>query len=181
MFEKGFRLRNRWRDAIGENGGDGSVLDVCLWTGRATFDVIGTAGLCSISHSQFDTNGTSGFDYEFNSIEDATNELFRAYREMFELSVSQQRSSMRTLLGIYFPIIDVLFVSKRRQIFGVSSLSVSIQPDLAARTVKKCHKVIWRVAGTLVQEKKKKVMDALQRGETCEDNDLLALMCTFIF
>jgi len=41
--------------------------------------------------------------------------------------------------------------------------------------------VIWRVAGTLVQEKKKKVMDALQSGKPCEDKDLLALMRAFIF
>lgn len=57
---------------------------------------------------------------------------------------------------------------------------MTIQPDQAAKTVKRCHKVIWRVAGTLVQEKKKKIMDALQRGETCEDGDLLALMCAFV-
>jgi len=55
------------------------------------------------------------------------------------------------------------------------------QPDMATKTVNKCHKVIWRVAGTLVQEKKKKVMDALQRGQSCEDNDLLALMRMFAF
>jgi hypothetical protein len=54
------------------------------------------------------------------------------------------------------------------------------QPDLAAKTVKRCHKVIWRVAGTLVQEKKKKVVDALQSGKSCEDKDLLALMRTFV-
>jgi len=52
-----------------------------------------------------------------------------------------------------------------------------IQPDSATKTVKRCHKVIWRVAGTLVQEKKRKVMDTLQSGKPCEDKDLLALMC----
>jgi hypothetical protein len=57
---------------------------------------------------------------------------------------------------------------------------VLIQPDLAARTVKRCHKVIWRVAGTLVQEKKKKVLDGLLSGKPCEDKDLLALMCEFV-
>lgn len=44
MFEKGFGLRNKWRDIVGKNDGDGSVLDVCLWVSRATFDVIGAAG-----------------------------------------------------------------------------------------------------------------------------------------
>ncbi|KAF9778030.1 cytochrome P450 [Thelephora terrestris] len=142
VFERGFRLRDRWRDIITKNSGDKAVLDVCMWASRITFDVIGAAG----------------FDYDFNSIKNDTNELFCAYREMFELSISQNQNVMRQLLSIYFPIVNVLF------------------PDLAARTVKRCHKVIWRVAGTLVQEKKKKVLDALQGGKPCEDKDLLALM-----
>lgn len=44
MFERGFRLRNRWRNIIGKDGGDGAVLDVCMWASRITFDVIGAAG-----------------------------------------------------------------------------------------------------------------------------------------
>jgi len=56
MFEKCFRLRNRWRDIVGKNGGDGSVLDVYLWVSRATFDVIGTAG----SHTVFLRIGNVG-------------------------------------------------------------------------------------------------------------------------
>ena len=60
----------------------------------------------------FDANDASGFDYDFNSIEDDTNELFCAYREMFELAISQQHSPARQLLGIYFPIVNVLFVSE---------------------------------------------------------------------
>jgi hypothetical protein len=63
------------------------------------------------SYSVFNAESTPGFDYDFNSIEDDTNELFCAYREMFELSVSQQPNSIRQLLGIYFPIVDVVFVS----------------------------------------------------------------------
>ena len=41
--------------------------------------------------------------------------------------------------------------------------------------------MIRRVAGTLIQEKKKKVMDALQSGKPSEDRDLLTLMCGFVF
>ena len=47
VFEKGFRLRNRWRDIISKNGGSEAVMDVYVWLGRATFDVMGTAGLCT--------------------------------------------------------------------------------------------------------------------------------------
>jgi len=67
----------------------------------------------------FDANDTTGFDYDFNSIEDDTNELFCAYREMFELAISQQDKPMRQLLGIYFPIVNVLFVSEFREMAGV--------------------------------------------------------------
>ena len=103
---------NRWRDIISKSGGNEAVLDVCMWAGRITFDVIGAAGSCTmLFYWIFDVNDTTGFDYDFNSIEDDTNELFCAYREMFELAISQQDKPMRQLLGIYFPIVNVLFVS----------------------------------------------------------------------
>lgn len=112
VFERGFRLMNRWRDIISKSGGNEAVLDVCMWAGRITFDVIGAAGSCTmLFYWIFDVNDTTGFDYDFNSIEDDTNELFCAYREMFELAISQQDKPMRQLLGIYFPIVNVLFVS----------------------------------------------------------------------
>ena len=44
IFEKGFKLRNRWHGIIDANGGDGVVIDVCMWVSRATFDVVGVAG-----------------------------------------------------------------------------------------------------------------------------------------
>lgn len=63
------------------------------------------------SRGLFCAHPSLGFDYEFNSIDDATNELFCAYKEMFELAVSQNKNPMRQLLGIYFPIINVVLVS----------------------------------------------------------------------
>lgn len=71
------------------------------------------------SNQPFNADDISGFDYDFNSIEDDTNELFCAYREMFELAISQQNNPMRQLLGIYFPIVNVLFVSKWYQMTSV--------------------------------------------------------------
>ena len=44
VFERGFRLRDRWRDIMRKDGGDEAVLDVCMWASRITFDVIGAAG-----------------------------------------------------------------------------------------------------------------------------------------
>lgn len=52
----------------------------------------------------------SGFDYNFNAIKDETNELFVAYKEMFEVAISQGRLG-RTLLNIYLPYLSALFVS----------------------------------------------------------------------
>ena len=50
-----------------------------------------------------------GFDYNFNAIRDETNELFCAYREMFEVAISQGRP-FRTMLDIYLPYLSALFV-----------------------------------------------------------------------
>jgi hypothetical protein len=47
VFERGFRLRDRWRDIISKESGDEAVLDVCMWASRITFDVIGAAGSCA--------------------------------------------------------------------------------------------------------------------------------------
>ncbi|PCH40422.1 cytochrome P450 [Wolfiporia cocos MD-104 SS10] len=153
VFAKGNELKERWAQMIGdrqtagtlsekEKTSGGAVIDVCHWVSRATFDVIGSAG----------------FDYEFNAIQNETNELFHAYKEMFEVAISQQTAPLRGMLAIYFPIIDVLF------------------PDLAARTVRRCQEVIRRVAGTLIQEKKRKIAEAEEKGLTHQGKDLLSLL-----
>ena len=51
------------------------------------------------------------FDYQFNAVENGENELFRAYKEMFEIGVSQQSGSWRAALKVYIPYHNVLFVS----------------------------------------------------------------------
>jgi cytochrome P450 len=52
VFEKGSRLRNRWRDIVNKNGGSEAMIDVCVWLSRATFDVMGAAGSCMVSLSR---------------------------------------------------------------------------------------------------------------------------------
>jgi hypothetical protein len=181
MFEKSFRLRNRWCDIINENGGGEAVLDVSMWASRATFDVISAAGSRpSPSPHVVETKCMAGFDYDFNSIENDTNELFRAYKEMFEYAVSQNTNVIRQMLGVYFPALNTLFVSEFSFKTCVLHPDRAIQPDKAARAIERSHGVIWRVAGTLVKEKKRKILDGLQSGKPCEDKDLLALMCTSV-
>ena len=97
VWGKGNELKERWLGLIRDSdrgSADGMRLDVCSWISRATFDVIGLAG----------------FDYQFNSIQDETNELFCAYKDMFEIAVSQG-SAFRSVLGIYFPVLNKVFVS----------------------------------------------------------------------
>ena len=51
-----------------------------------------------------------GFDYQFNAIHDDSNELFLAYKEMFEIAVSQQGGGLWELAIMYVPILDRLSV-----------------------------------------------------------------------
>jgi len=51
-----------------------------------------------------------GFDYHFNAIESESNELFNAYKMMFDVAMPASQW-FRGVVAIYFPIIDSLFVS----------------------------------------------------------------------
>lgn len=57
-----------------------------------------------------------GFDYSFNSIQDESNELFCAYRDMFNLALSQAQA-VKSILAIWFPWIYWFFVRVLRDIF----------------------------------------------------------------
>jgi cytochrome P450 len=118
VFGKGAELRDRWMDMIiqGESGKEDELpskttFDVCHWISRATFDVIGLAGQLT-GFAAFDSPDILhlGFDYNFNAIQDETNELFVAYKEMFEVAISQG-SIGRTVFNIYLPYLSALFVS----------------------------------------------------------------------
>jgi hypothetical protein len=66
----------------------------------------------------------SGFDYHFNAIQDESNELFCAYKDMFEVSVSQKRV-FRNILDIYLPIANRIYVCLIRKRVGAFSLTCS--------------------------------------------------------
>lgn len=88
----------------------GTKLDVCHWIGRAAFDIIGLSGCASLSPTFYETNRGSGFGYAFQAIQDESNEVYLAYRDMFEIAISQNRN-WKTVAGIYFPLIHSLLVS----------------------------------------------------------------------
>lgn len=93
-------LRERW---AAEVDGDRATLDVFNWIGRATFDVIGLAG----------------FEYHFNALESEKDELFMAFRDMFEVTMAQTHIG-RTILGGLFPFLDQLFVSHFKSNSGIN-------------------------------------------------------------
>ncbi|KAI0318272.1 cytochrome-450 hydroxylase [Amylostereum chailletii] len=139
VFGIGEETKDRWMSLMATAGDEkkkGMVLDVSNWMGRATFDVIGLAG----------------FDYHFNAVQNETNELFVAYRDMFETSLAQGQTS-RSFLGIVFPFINKIF------------------PDAYTRAIHHGRSIITKVATELVQQKKRNVADGIESGK-----DLLTLL-----
>lgn len=121
VFNKGEELKDRWMGLIQEQAVDGSQktpvgirLDVCHWLSRATFDIIGLAGAflpvtCVIHQLTLSLILCLGFDYRFNAIQNEDNELFKAYKDMFEIAVSQS-GNLRKMIVTYTPIIERFFV-----------------------------------------------------------------------
>ncbi|KAJ3571759.1 hypothetical protein NP233_g3541 [Leucocoprinus birnbaumii] len=145
VFKKGNQLKDKWMHLADEGNsaceGPKAIVDVCRELSRATFDVIGIAG----------------FDYNFNSIQDESNELFLAYRDMFETALAQC-NPVSTLLVIYFPWLT------------------KVIPDERQKIVERCRNTISRVAGQLIQEKKRKIEEAARCGKTYDGKDLLSLL-----
>lgn len=78
----------------------GVVIDVLHWMSRASFDVI----------------GLSGFDYSFDSLNDETEEVYVAYRRMFD--VLDKVAMLRMVAELYFPIIRTVWVGPSKRIQG---------------------------------------------------------------
>ena len=117
VFCKGDELRDRWSELLDKSptGEEGIEIDVCRWISRATFDVIGLAGEIFLGWSAQQSDRSTGFDYNFNAIQNESDELFCAYKEMFEIAIAQD-DGIRAVLGLYFPILNVLFVSRHRAV-----------------------------------------------------------------
>ncbi|TFK40706.1 cytochrome P450 [Crucibulum laeve] len=92
FWAKATQLRDIWlteidssEDAEGHEKGV-SRIDVLVWLGRATLDVIGLAG----------------FGYSFNSLTDDTNELANAFGVIFSTA---RKFRMITILQVWFPFL----------------------------------------------------------------------------
>ena len=120
-FKKGTELRDTWLDILRRNDSQSYRIDVCHWISRATFDVIGLAGLCLMDSTLIasDRFFFQGFDYNFNAIKDESNELFAAYKEMFEIAISQSHP-VWTLLRIYASFMSALLASSSSSLASFS-------------------------------------------------------------
>ncbi|GAW01775.1 cytochrome-450 hydroxylase [Lentinula edodes] len=141
--DKGDQLKNRWMDIMNAGTTEAATVDVCQWMSRATFDIIGLAG----------------FDYNFNSIQDESNELFLAYKEMFDKVIGKS-TFWGTLASVYLP---TLF---------------KIIPNQRSRTIERCQAVIRREAGNMITEKKRKIAEGNETGKAYQGKDILTQLLT---
>ncbi|THH05278.1 hypothetical protein EW145_g4912 [Phellinidium pouzarii] len=158
-FKKALELKDKWNAIIDARGGEpnhsneyekeklpegeksGAKMDVCHWISRATFDVIGLAG----------------FDYNFSAIQNEENELFLAYKDMFEIAISRG-GGLWDIAIIYFPWLERLFPNEKTHI------------------VRKSQEIIRRVGSHIIQEKTKRIVEGEKNGSGYEGIDFLSLL-----
>ncbi|EJD52728.1 cytochrome-450 hydroxylase [Auricularia subglabra TFB-10046 SS5] len=136
FFTKAEELRNKWLSVLASDTPPEKI-DPNHWFGRATFDII----------------GLSGFNYDFGAIQDESNEVYRAYKDMFEVAINGGQS-MKSIAAIYLPIIDWLF------------------PDRRTRVVAHSQRVIAALGRRMIEEKKAQ----LSEGGVAVGKDLLTLL-----
>ncbi|KAG8961220.1 hypothetical protein FRC03_005650 [Tulasnella sp. 419] len=95
-----FRKASELRDALLRNVKDAKEEGVCQdmhnWLWRVTLDVI----------------GLTGFSYSFNAVRDETNEVYRAYRDIFQIGVTVG-FTLRSMIEIWIPWLQHVFPNKR--------------------------------------------------------------------
>ena len=70
------------------------VVDVAHWTSRASFDVM----------------GLTTFNYDFNAVQDDSQEVYTAYRHIF--NIIDKGFGLKGLLELYIPFLSRFWVSK---------------------------------------------------------------------
>ncbi|KAJ4485497.1 cytochrome P450 [Lentinula aciculospora] len=126
-------LRDKW-DVIVSNGQE--TIDVCHWISRATFDAFGMACLT----------------YNFRAIHGETEELYLAFRRMFDLA------DKKGILRILVPILDKFW------------------PDKIVRSVLESRQVIYATGRRLISEKKSTILADKGSSNVSNERDLLSLL-----
>jgi cytochrome P450 len=101
FFRKAEEICEYWKAAISptvklEDDGDQSCaarIDVAKWIMRGSFDVVGLAVL----------------NYDFHALQDESEEVYSAYRRMF--NIADKGLNLWGVLELYFPILRKIFVS----------------------------------------------------------------------
>ncbi|KDQ54909.1 hypothetical protein JAAARDRAFT_60368 [Jaapia argillacea MUCL 33604] len=120
--------------------GQSAVIDVLNWLSRATFDIIGIAG----------------FDYQFNSLEDETEEVYLAYRKMFD--AADRAPGFKGLAQIFFPIIEKIF------------------PDETSRITTASLKTVTAAGKTLIENKKALILAEKASGQAPKEKSIISLL-----
>jgi hypothetical protein len=125
------------------------------WASRAMFDVIGLVG----------------FDYHFHALQDESEEVYLAYRRLFD--VIDKDPGFRGFLRIYFPSIAKFFVSLGNIIPLIKF--DDIQPDQNSRTINDCQRVIRRAGSELVENRRLTILAEKANTSEIQANDILSL------
>lgn len=119
---------------------DEVTIDVAHWVSRATFDIIGLAG----------------FDYAFHALEDESEEVYMAYRTMF--NAADKGPGFKRIAELFFPIIEKLF------------------PDDGLRKVNASLATIKRRGEELVKNKKQAILAEIRDAKDITEKDILSLL-----
>lgn len=95
---------------ITKTGGEKARVDVMPWLSKATLDIIGRAGTLNLPHRlrtafSLILPHRIGFDYEFNALDDTTNELSEAIHSTLNAS---PRERVFSLLQGTFPVLRLI-------------------------------------------------------------------------
>ncbi|KAJ8091325.1 hypothetical protein PM082_015043 [Marasmius tenuissimus] len=136
FFHEAQALKDKWDELVTPSkevseAPAATVLDVSLWTARSTFDCFGLACL----------------DYNFRALQGETEELYVAFRTVFDLVADKSVSR------ILFPILD------------------KIWPDQIALGIKKHLAIIHRTGQEIATRKKEEIRD-----EKDSSKDFLSLL-----
>lgn len=183
-FQKAVELRDRWMALIADAQAEledekwkgGARLDVCHWVSRATFDVIGLAGMSPFLSSIFDTDRLiqaltiNSMRYMTNR----TNSSWPTKRCLRSLFHNKEEAS-----GNWSYCTSPSWTGSRYVMLCGGSLSanlLSLQPGDRFKVIRESHETIKRVAGRLIQEKKRKIEEAEKAGSVYGGKDLLSAL-----
>ncbi|KAG8794508.1 hypothetical protein FRC12_023915 [Ceratobasidium sp. 428] len=137
--EKANQLRDIWLDLISHNP-EGTTIDVLQGLSRATLDII----------------GTTGFGYEFNSLQDGDeDELAKAFTKIFD-SDQIDRTILKTVISL------------TTQALGI--------PTERSRRFKSNLETINRIGKGIVSDKKAMLRQSSKDGSEGKDRDILSIL-----